>query len=149
MMLGNAFSDVVQGLISRTSGPLKFRFVLQPLMSIFFAIRSGLKDSREGKPAFFWEFCEDPAKRRELISDCWKSVGKVYILAFVLDCVYQVIVLRWIYFFDALIVAFFLAIIPYVIIRGPVNRIASARKHTHALEASESEPRPPRVKKAV
>lgn len=148
-MLGNVFSDIVQGVISRTSGPLKFRFVLQPLMSIFLAVRSGLKDSREGKPAFFWEFCEDPALRKELISECWKSVGKIFILAFVLDCIYQVIVLRWIYFFDALIVAFFLAIIPYVIIRGPVNRIASASKRAHALKASEPEAGTTRVKKAV
>src|SRR5215472_3067466 len=111
-MLGNVFSDIAQGVISRTAGPLKFRFLLQPLMSTFLAIRSGLKDSREGRPAFFWEFCEDPAMRRELISDCWSSVGKIYILAFALDCIYQVIVLRWIYVFDAVIVAFFLAIIP-------------------------------------
>lgn len=148
-MLGNALSDIVQGVISRTTGPLKFRFVLQPLMSIFLAVRSGLKDSREGKPAFFWEFCEDPTMRRTLISDCWKSVGKIFILAFVLDCIYQVIVLRWIYVFDALIIAFFLAIIPYVIIRGPVNRIASARKRNRELKGSDSEPRPPRMKKAV
>ena len=147
-MLGNAFSDMLQGLVSRTTGPLKFRFLLQPLMSIFLAVRSGLKDSREGKPAFFWEFCTDPAMRKELISNCWKSVGKIFILAFVLDCIYQVIVLRWIYVFDALIVAFFLAIIPYVIIRGPVNRIASARKRAHALNEP-SEPPPPRVKKAA
>ena len=148
-MLGNVLSDIVQGMVSRTTGPLKFRFLLQPLMSTFLAIRSGLKDSRQGKPAFFWEFCEDPTMRRALISDCWKSIGKIFILAFVLDCIYQVIVLRWIYVFDALLVAFFLAIIPYVIIRGPVNRIASAGKRARALKASESEPRPPRMKKVV
>ena len=148
-MLGNVFSDMVQGVISRTTGPLKFRFLLQPLMSIFLAIRSGLKDSREGKPAFLWEFCEDPALRRELISECWKSVGKIFILAVVLDCIYQVIVLRWIYVFDALVVALFLAIIPYVIIRGPINRIASAGKPAPGLNTSKSEPQPPRVKKAV
>jgi hypothetical protein len=148
-MFGNVFSDTVQGVVSRTAGPLKFRFLLQPLMSTLLAVRSGLKDSREGRPAFFWEFCEDPTMRRELISDCWKSVGKIFVLAFVLDCIYQVIVLRWIYLFDALVVAFFLAIIPYVIIRGPVNRIASAGKRSRDLKASESEPRPPRVNKAA
>jgi hypothetical protein len=146
-MLGNIFSDA--GAISRTTGPLKFRFLLQPLVSTFLAVRSGLKDSREGKPAFLWEFCADPTMRKELISGCWKSVGKIFILAFVLDCIYQVIVLRWIYVFDALIVAFFLSIIPYIIIRGPVNRIASARERAHTLKVMDSEPRPPRAKKAV
>jgi len=31
---------------------MKFRFVLQPAMAIFFAVRNGLQDAREGKPAF-------------------------------------------------------------------------------------------------
>ena len=122
------FSNPLVGLISRTAGPLKFRFVLQPLMAIFLAIRDGLKDSREGKSPFFWDFCFNPAVRERLLRDGWKSVGKVFILAFVLDCAYQVIEVRWIYVLDALAVAFFLAIVPYVIMRGPVNRIATDRK---------------------
>lgn len=97
-------------------------------MAIVLAVRSGLTDSRDGRPPFLWEFCEDRAERERLMHDCWRSVGKVFILAFVLDCIYQVIVLRWIYAVDALMVAFLLAIIPYVILRGPVNRIATARK---------------------
>lgn len=127
-MSGHVFSLMWSGLLSRTTGPLKFRFVLQPLMATVLAVHSGLTDSRDGKPPFLWEFCEEPAERKQLMRDCWKSVGKVFILAFVLDCIYQVIVLRWIYTVDALMVAFLLAIIPYVIVRGPVNRIATARK---------------------
>jgi hypothetical protein len=132
------FSNPLVGLIGRTAGPLKFRFVLQPLMAIFLAIRSGIKDSREGKPPFFWDFCVEPTVRQKLIQDCWKSVGKVFILAFVLDCAYQVIELRWIYMLDALAVAFFLAIVPYVIVRGPVNRIATERRR--ATQATEKHP---------
>lgn len=137
-MFGHVFSEISKGLLSRTTGPLKFRFVLQPLMAILLAVRSGLKDSQEGKPPFFWEFCEDPAERKQLMHDCWKSVGKVFILAFALDCIYQVIVLRWIYTVDALIVAFLLAIIPYVIVRGPVNRIATARRRVRPGSPAES-----------
>lgn len=147
-MHGSFFPDLVQGVISRTTGPLKFRFLLQPVMSILLAIRSGLKDSREGKPAFLWKFYEDPELRKELITDCWKSVGKIFILAFALDCVYQVIVLRWVHVFDALVVALFLAIIPYVLVRGPVNRIASARKPARSLPGSQSK-RPPGMKNAA
>jgi len=146
-MLANWLPDVLQGLISRTTGPLKFRFVLQPAMAIILAVRSGLKDSREGKPPFFWEFCEDPTMRRQLVADCWKSVGKIFILAFVLDCVYQFIELRWIHVVDALIVAFVLAIIPYVIVRGPVNRLATGRSTSGPAPVKRSEPPSP-VKKA-
>jgi hypothetical protein len=39
-------------LVDRFSGPMKFRLVLQPLMAAFFAIRSGLKDAKSGKPPF-------------------------------------------------------------------------------------------------
>lgn len=127
-MHGPLFSHIWEGLINRTTGPLKFRFVLQPSMSVVLAIRSGLQDWRERKPPFFWEFVEDPACRRELGREGWKSVGKLFIFAVVLDCIYQAIELHWIYPVDALLVAFFLAMIPYWLVRGPVNRIATAIK---------------------
>jgi hypothetical protein len=51
-------------------------------------------------------------------------VGRVFILAIVLDGVYQFIALRWFYPGEAILVAIILAIIPYLLVRGPVNRIA-------------------------
>ena len=44
---------IFEDLIDRVSGPMKFRLILQPLMAIIFAVRSGLKDAKEGKPAYF------------------------------------------------------------------------------------------------
>jgi lauroyl/myristoyl acyltransferase len=41
-----------------------------------------------------------------------------------MDLIYQVIVLRWFYPLEALIVALVLAFLPYILLRGPVNRIA-------------------------
>jgi hypothetical protein len=127
-MLGNVFTDLWDGLVSRSTGPLKFRFFLQPGMAIFLAVRCGLRDSREGKPPYFWAIFTDPAQRRELLHDGWKSIGKVFILAVALDCIYQAIELHWIHLFEAILVALLLAIIPYLLVRGPVNRIASFRK---------------------
>lgn len=127
-MLGNVFTDLWDGLVSRTDGPLKFRFFLQPGMAIFLAVRCGLRDSREGKPPYFWAIFTDPAQRRELLHDGWKSIGRLFILAVVLDCIYQAIELHWIYLSDAILVALLLAIIPYLLVRGPVNRIAAFRK---------------------
>ena len=114
--------------MSRPAGPLKFRFVLQPAMAIFFAVRMGLKDSREDKPPFLSAFFSHPAHRMELMHDCWRSIGRLFLFAVVLDCIYQIVELHWIYPFEALVVATVLAIIPYVLVRGPVNRIASIRK---------------------
>jgi len=103
---------------------MKFRLVLQPAMAAFFAIRSGLADARAGKTPFFWCLLSDPSQRADLIKDGWKSVGRVFILALVLDAVYQVIELHFIYVGEMIVVAFLLAILPYLILRGLVTRLA-------------------------
>jgi len=59
-----------------------------------------------------------------MVKEAWKRIGKVFILAVVLDVVYQLIVLHFVYPGEALIVAFTLAIVPYVILRGPAMRVA-------------------------
>jgi hypothetical protein len=115
---------IFENLIDRVSGPMKFRLILQPLMAIIFAVRSGLKDAKGGSPAYFWALFTDSAHRRDMVRDGWKSVGRVYILAVVIDVIYQLIVFRWVYPVEALLVAAILAFIPYLLIRGPVNRIA-------------------------
>ena len=53
----------------------------------------------------------------------------MFSLAFVLDVVYQVIVFRWVYPFESLAVSIILAILPYVLLRGLVNRIARIWVH--------------------
>ena len=115
---------VISQLAARVTGPMKFRLVLQPAMSAFFAIRSGLADARAGKPPYFWALLSDPAQRHDMMKDGWKSVGRVFILALALDVVYQIIVLRFVYVGEAIIVAFVLAILPYLILRGLVTRMA-------------------------
>ena len=147
-MLANVFSDLWQGFVSRTDGPLKLRFLLQPATAIFLGIRGGIGDWREGKPAYFWEFLVDPARRKELLHEGWHSLGKLLILAVVLDCAYQVIVLHWIYLVDALIVAFFLAIVPYLLVRGPVNRVLRVCKSPARRPQKPQPTNPPRVRKA-
>jgi hypothetical protein len=59
-----------------------------------------------------------------LLHEGWQHVGKVFILAIVLDSIYQLIVHRGVYVLELLITATVLAVIPYVLIRGPINRIA-------------------------
>jgi len=121
------FARVWENLIGRVSGPLTFRLILQPIMAVIFAIRAGLKDAKEGRPPYFWAIFTHPAERRQLLRDGWKSVGRVFILAIVIDAVYQFIVCRCFYPGEALIVAFVLAIVPYLLVRGPVNRIRKGK----------------------
>ena len=121
------WARIAEDLGDRVGGPMSFRLVLQPIMASYFAIRSGLKDAKAGKPPYFWSLLSDPAHRREMLGDGWKSVGKVFLFAIVLDAVYQIIVLHFVYLGEALIVAFVLAIVPYLVLRGLVTRVA-ARK---------------------
>lgn len=114
----------VENLIDRVSGPMKFRLLLQPVMASIFAIASGLKDAKVGRPPYFWSLLTDPAHRSDMVKDGWKSVGKIFVLALILDVVYQVIVLRFVYPGEAIIVAVVLAIVPYLILRGLVTRLA-------------------------
>jgi hypothetical protein len=86
-----------------------------------------LKDAKEGRPPYFWAIFTHPAERWQLLRDGWKSVGRVFILAIVIDAVYQFIVCRCFYPGEALIVAFVLAIVPYLLVRGPVNRIRKGK----------------------
>ena len=115
---------IMENLSDRVSGPMKFRLLLQPIMASIFAIISGLKDAKAGKPPYFWALFTNPGERSDMIKDGWKSVGKVFILAMALDVAYQLYVLHFVYPGEVLIVAFLLAIVPYLILRGLVNRIA-------------------------
>ena len=111
-------------MAGRLSGPMSLRLFLQPTMALIFAIRDGVRDAREGNPAYFWTLLKNSEHRRDMVRDGWKAIAKVFIMATILDCVYQFIVFRWIYPVEALLVAIILAILPYLFARGLVNRIA-------------------------
>jgi hypothetical protein len=125
--LEDIFARIVENLAGRVSGPMKFRLILQPIMASIIAIFAGLQDAKAGKPPYFWALFTQPTHRAEMLKDGWKSVGKIFILAVVLDVVYQWIVLKFVYPGEVIIVAFILAIVPYLILRGLVNRIASKK----------------------
>ena len=115
---------VLTGLADRVGGPMTFRIILQPLMAGLLAVRAGLKDAREGRPAYFWTILTDSTQRAALVREGWKAVARVFVLAVVMDVIYQWIVRRWIYPGETLIVAFALAVVPYLVLRGPINRLA-------------------------
>lgn len=122
--MDHMWARVGSQLLARVSGPMKFRLVLQPVMSCFFAIRSGLADAKAGRPPYFWALISNPDHREDMIKNLWKDVGRVFLLALAMDVVYQLIVLHFVYPGEAIIVAVVLAIVPYLIVRGLVTRAA-------------------------
>ncbi len=74
-------------LLARDSGALHFRVVCQPLVATFFAVRSGLRDARAGRPVFFWTVVLDAPQRRALLRQLWTDVGKLFLVAILLDTI--------------------------------------------------------------
>jgi hypothetical protein len=117
-----------ENLADRMGGPMKLRFVLQPLMAVIFAVLDGIKDARAGRVPYFWALLTDPEHRRDRLRNGWKRVSKVFIMAVILDAVYQYITLKWFYPMETLFLACFLAIIPYLLVRGPFTRLMARWK---------------------
>jgi hypothetical protein len=108
---------------------MNFRLLIQPIVASVLAIRAGLKDAREGRPAFLWAAITNRAYRSELLRQGSRDIWKVFVVAVVLDAIYQLIVQRGVYLLELLVVATVLAIVPYIVIRGPVSRIGAALMH--------------------
>jgi hypothetical protein len=93
------------------------------MMASIFAIRDGVRDARNGEPAYFWSLFADSGHRTHRIRAGWKSVSRVFALAIGMDIIYQIIALHSFYPGEALLVAAGLAIVPYLLLRGPINRL--------------------------
>jgi hypothetical protein len=119
----NLFDTYVINFFARLDGPLHFRFIMQPLMAIVLAIRDGSRDAREGRRPWLWKLVHVPEQRGYLIADGWKGIGRIFGLAVALDVIYQLVEWRTLRPFGALTTAIILAVIPYVLLRGPINRL--------------------------
>jgi hypothetical protein len=112
---------------------MHFRLILQPAMAALFAIRDGIRDARSGEPAYFWSLFTEPGNRRYRMRSGWKAVGRVFALAMVMDIIYQVIAFHLVHPGEAFVVAAGLAILPYLLLRGPTSRVirhCACRKKT-------------------
>lgn len=117
-------------LMSRPNGPLGFRFLLQPAMAIAAALFDGLRDARAGQTPYFWSLVHEPATRLERLADGVRSVGRLLVLGATMEVVYQTVQFGAFYPLETLVVVFSLCFLPYLLLRGPVTRIAR-----HLLQA--------------
>ena len=108
---------------------MKLRLIIQPLVACILAVRAGLRDAREGKPPYFWALAFNAEHRRELLREGWKDIAKLFAMAVILDAIYQFIELHTVYPGEAIIVAFLLAIVPYLLVRASVTRFAGKKKN--------------------
>ena len=111
-------------MLERPSGPLSFRFILQPSVAAIVAIHDGIKDARAGRLPFFHTIIRKPRERVGRLREGLIATARIILLGIAMDVVYQLLVFKAFYPDEAVIIAFVLAFLPYVLVRGPVTRIA-------------------------
>lgn len=114
----------IEQLFGRTDGFLVFRLFIMPVVSSIIGIRAAVRDFQEKGPALFYNFFAGHADKKRILSSGWKDVGRIIIVALVLDAVYQIITFRAFYIFQAMMIAFLCAFLPYIFFRHLTNRLA-------------------------
>ena len=118
-------------ILDRPGGPMTFRFVLQPLMASIAAIADGINDARLGRTPYLWAILTRSNERVPRLSEGLNSTARVLLLGIGMDAIYQYRVLATVYPGEALIISVALAFIPYLLMRGPVTRVARRWIHRH------------------
>ncbi len=107
---------------------MSFRFILQPAMAAIAALRDGIKDARTGRSPYFWTVLSNSQKRDERLYEGLISTSQIILLGLIMDTAYQFLVFKTFYSGQAVIVALLLAFLPYLLLRGPITRIARLRR---------------------
>ena len=125
---GNNYGDELRrlwrNLLERPGGPMTFRFVLQPVMVTIAAVRDGLRDARTGRSPFLWTMLTQPAKVQGRLNEGLIATARIILLGLGMDIIYQVIVFETFHPVEAVLIAILLAFVPYLLLRGPVTRVA-------------------------
>jgi hypothetical protein len=121
--LGRLWSDI----LDRPGGPMTFRFIMQPAMAIIAALRDGVHDARLGRTPYVWALIHgvrDPQGRSGRLWEGIVSTARIIVLGVVMDTIYQWVVFKTFYPVQAAVIAILLAFVPYLVLRGPIQRIA-------------------------
>jgi len=113
-----------QNLLDRPGGPKTFRFILQPIMATIAALYDGVEDARTGRSPYLWTILTDRAKRGGRMREGLISTARVILLGLVMDVIYQFLEFKTFHPGEAVIVSLLLAFVPYLLLRGPCERIA-------------------------
>jgi hypothetical protein len=130
--LGRMWRDI----LNRPGGPMTFRFILQPAMAIIAAARDGVSDARLGRTPYVWAILRGERSAGGRAGRLWQgiiSTARILILGVVMDIIYQWKVLDTFFPGQAAVIGILLAFVPYLLLRGPFERLA---RHWVARPAS-------------
>ena len=106
---------------------MTLRFILQPAMAAIAALRDGVSDVRLGRTPYVWAIVRGVRSAEGRRGRLWEgiiSTARILILGVVMDTVYQWLVFKTFYPVQAAVIAILLAFVPYLLLRGPIQRIA-------------------------
>ena len=110
--------------VARPNDSLSLRFYVQPTMASLLALRAGIQDARQGRQGYLWAILTRPERRLQLLHEGWRGAMTPFLLAIALDSIYQLMTIQFVYPLELLFTATLLALVPYVLLRGPFNRLA-------------------------
>ena len=113
-----------QDLLDRPGGVMTFRFILQPLMAAIAAARDAVSDARAGRPPYSWAVLTSPTGRGDRLWEGMRATARIILLGLVMDTIYQLSAFHTFYPAEAAVIAVTLAFLPYLILRGPIERVA-------------------------
>ena len=93
-------------------------------MAAIIAIREGLYDARKSRSPFAWTILTNANERAGRLREGINATSKILLLGLAIDTIYQIIVFKTFYPYEALIIAVLLAFLPYLLIRRLALRIA-------------------------
>jgi hypothetical protein len=122
-------------IAERPGGPMSFRFLLQPTMAFIAALHDGIQDARNHRTPYLRAILRDPAKRGGRLREGLFATARLILLGLGMDAIYQWRVLGTFYPGEALLITFLLAVVPYLLLRGPVSLIARRLNHSSSGSA--------------
>jgi tryptophan-rich sensory protein len=123
-------------LLQRPDEVMRFRFILQPAMAVLAALHDGIQDAKLGRSPYLWTLLNSAAERSGRLAEGVIATARILLLGLCMDTVYQLIVFKTFYPAQAVIVAIVLGFIPYLLLRGPIARVARWRRGGPSTDGS-------------
>jgi hypothetical protein len=115
----------------RLTGPLGFRFIVQPIAATLLGIRDGRRDVEAGEPPYLLNILLHPEKRWRLWRGSLRAMLIPVLIGIILDGIAQSMIFSVLRPGQAILVGAILIGLPYISARGLINRYLRMRLAHH------------------
>jgi hypothetical protein len=114
----------VEQLLGRASGPLHLRLLMMPTVVSVITVRAAFREAREQALAARPSMPSRADARPHTLRGLSQDIGRVVVMACILDSAYQVFVLGTFRPLQLVIVVVATAVLPYVLLLPPLSLLA-------------------------